>query len=199
MRIILTLFLFCLITTGASAQNVDVAVKYTTKPDLKDNNLIFYDGKQRLTWDDFKGTPNDDNTFTAALTYAGFGYGATFSDDDGDGKGTLTITVYCDFNKNGSWVKEKGRNDYILNHEQHHFDISYICTLLFIKKLKEEKYTLANYNSVIKNAYRQTASQMSSMQNQYDTETHNGLIKDKQEEWNNKIKEQLQTLSSVVQ
>jgi len=188
--------LFCFVAISISAQDISVLVNYTTSPGLKEKLLIFYDNKTKLTWDDFKASP-DDNMNAAALTDAGFGYGSTYS--SADGKGNLTITVYCDFDKKGSWVKPIGRNDYILKHEQHHFDISYICTMLFIKKLRETKFTSSNYNTLIKEAYKETTINMSSMQNQYDAETHNGLLKDKQEEWANKIDKQLQLLQAIEQ
>jgi hypothetical protein len=195
-KIIFFQLFFCFAIINASAQDISVVVKYTTDPALNDKSLIFYDNKTKLTWDDFKAIP-DDNMIAAALTDAGFGYGSSYSSNDS--KSELTITVYCDFDKKGSWVKSIGRNDYILKHEQHHFDISYICTLLFIKNLRETKFTSSNYDKLIREAYQQTAATMTSMQNQYDAETHNGILKDKQEEWANKIDKQLQSLQVIIQ
>ena len=188
--------LFCFAVISVPAQEVSVVVKYTTSPALNEKSLIFYDNNKKLIWDDFKARP-DDNMNAAALTDAGFGYGSTFS--NADGKSELTITVYCDFDEKDSWVKPIGRNDYILKHEQHHFDISYICTLLFIKKLRETKFTSSNYNKLIREAYQETAANMTSMQNQYDAETHNGILKDKQEEWSNKIDKELESMQAIKQ
>ncbi len=195
-KIILFSLFFYSIVMSVTAQNISVSVKYTTTPGLNDKSLIFYDSKTKLTWDDFKASP-DDNMVAAALTDAGFGYGSTYNSADEIAE--LTITVYCDFDKKNSWVKPIGRNDYILKHEQHHFDISYICTLLFIKKLRETKFTSSNYNNLIRDAYKETAANMTSMQNQYDMETHNGLLKDKQQEWADKIDQQLQSLQALEQ
>jgi hypothetical protein len=183
--------LFCLITISAAAQNLSAVINYTTSPNLDDKSLIFYNGKRKLNWNDFKATAND-NSEAAALTSAGLGFNETF--DYTDGKATLIVTVYCEFNPNESWVKPDGRNDYILKHEQHHFDISYINTLLFIKKLKEAKFTTTNYKQLIRDAYKEAGKKMFDMQNQYDTETHHGIIKEKQAEWSDKIDAELQSL-----
>jgi hypothetical protein len=184
------------ISLKSTAQHLAVVVNYTTSPKLSDKSLIFYDGSRKLNWSDFRGTPDASN-FGAALTDAGFGYNSSYSYSDG--KGTLTVTVYCDFNENGSWYKPEGKNDYILKHEQHHFDISYICTMKFIDSLRKLTYTTTDYHSLIGAAYRATASEMNAMQQQYDDETQHGLIKDKQEEWNNKIDKILASLNSTEQ
>ena len=191
-RYIVYCFLFCFISLKLSAQNLSVVVNYTTTPKLSDaKDLIFYDGKRKLNWSDFRASP-DDNSIAAALTDAGFGYSSSYSYSEG--KGILTITVYCDFTKDGSWVKTADKNDYILRHEQHHFDISYICTMQFIDKLRKMVLTTSDFNKLIGEAYKETAMAMSAMQNQYDTETQHGLIKDKQQEWSDKIDQQLEAL-----
>jgi hypothetical protein len=188
--------LFCLMTLSVGAQNLSVVVKYTTSPNLPDKSLIFYNGKRKLNWGDFKAVSND-NLEAAALTSAGLGFDESY--DYSDGRGTLTVTVYCYFDPEQSWVKQIGRNDYILKHEQHHFDISYINTLLFIKKLKQASFTNSNYKQLIRDFYKEAGKKMFDMQNQYDTETHHGLIKDKQAEWSDKIDQQLQSLDASEQ
>jgi hypothetical protein len=195
-RFLLFYGLVCFISIKAAAQNLSVVVNYTTAPGLSDKSLIFYDINHKLNWNDFRGTA-DANTVAAALTDAGFGYGSSYSYSDG--KGVLTVTVYCDFNKDDSWVKPVGKNDYILKHEQHHFDIAYICTMQFIDKLRKTTYTTSNYNQLIGAAYKEFATTMNAMQNQYDDETQHGLLKDKQEEWSNKIDKQMESFNAVEQ
>jgi len=195
-RYFLFLNLLLFVSVKLSAQNLSVVVDYTTSPKLSDKSLIFYDANRKLNWTDFRGVA-DANTVAAALTDAGFGYNSSYSYSDG--KGTLTITVYCDFNKNTSWFKPEGKNDYILRHEQHHFDIAYICTMQFIDRLRKGAYTTTNYHQLIGAAYKECATSMNAMQNQYDNETQHGLIKDKQQEWSDKIDKQLEALNTVQQ
>jgi hypothetical protein len=186
--------IYCLSAFGLSAQDVTAIINYTDSPDLSDKSLIFYNTNRKLTWDDFKAAP-DTNSRAAAVTSAGLGYNDKYSYSDD--KGLLTITVYCDFSPNESWVKAVGRNDYILNHEQHHFNISYINTLLFIKKLKDAHFTNDNYKTTIRDLYKDACKQMHDMQMRYDNETNNGLIKDKQAEWTDKLDKQLQQLNAT--
>jgi len=137
------------------------------------------------------------SNIASAMTSAGFGYNLGFSSLEG--KSVLNVSVFCNFNKNASWVKDEGRNDYILHHEQHHFDISYICTMEFIKKLKNAHFTSSNYQEILKNLYIETAKEMAAMQDLYDTETQHGIIKNKQQEWSDKIDKQLQALNTAEQ
>lgn len=182
----------CFVVNIAVAQKLQVKVIYTDGK--KDDALIYYSPK-KLSWNDFTGSPNMSSD-AAAITSAGFGFGAGFKRVDD--KAELTITVNCNFNKTKSWVKESGRTAYILNHEQHHFDISYISTMLFVQKLKEAHFTMDNYKTLLPSIYNQCVQNMSDLQEKYDTETSNGRIKDKQEEWNKKIATQLSSLNSAI-
>jgi hypothetical protein len=46
----------------------------------------------------------------------------------------------------------------------------------------------------LKEVYSQAVADMETLQHRYDTETHNGILKDKQAEWNKKIDDQLVSL-----
>jgi hypothetical protein len=108
-----------------------------------------------------------------------------------NGKATLSISVYCCFTKSESWMKERGKTAYILSHEQHHFDISYISTLLFIKKLQQTSFGQNDYLEQLKTIHTAAVQQMRELQRRYDEETNNGINTAKQEEWNNTIEKKL--------
>jgi hypothetical protein len=148
------------------------------------SDTIYYDLKEKLVWENFK-VNKEDGTDAAALTSSGFGFGAGLYTRNN--KGSLNINVFCYFLKPLSWYKAKSRNAYVLNHEQHHFDIAYIGANCFLSKLKAAKVTLENYNTILQNLYTEAYTYMKDLQNQYDTETRNGRLTDKQQEWNNKI------------
>ena len=126
------------------------------------------------------------------MTTSGFGFGAGLNTLNG--KGTLTINVFCYFLKSKSWYKEKHRNEYVLNHEQHHFDIAYLGTCYFVKKLKFAKFTTKNYATLLQNLYTEAYNYMSDLQDNYDDETDNGRAKAKQSDWNKIINDQLGVL-----
>ncbi len=191
------LFRFCFIallpavSLNVAAQKIQASLTVLT--DAPDNDHIIYDKQRRLTIEDFKGTP-DAGSGAVAITTSGFMFKAGYH--SANGKSVLNISVYCSFDKQTSWMKEKGKNAYILAHEQHHFDISYLGMLQFMKKVRHTKFKEDGYMQQLKDMYYETTTAMEQLQNQYDTETHNGILKDKQAEWEKKIDEELASLSS---
>jgi hypothetical protein len=187
MKILLCLLLsFCIITSVAVAQKMDTEIRYSAT--AADNNIISYTPGNTLRMEDFKGIPAE-NSAAVAITSSGFSFKAGFKSSGS--KATLIITVSCNFDKNLSWMKEHGKNDYILRHEQHHFDISYLSTLAFIKKLKQADFTINNYREQLQLLHTAAMQEMEQLQHQYDGETHNGQLKEQQQVWNRKIEERL--------
>ena len=81
------------------------------------------------------------------------------------------------FDKLKSWVKPGKESDYALRHEQNHFNVSYIATNKFVKTLKAAKFTTQNYNQLLNELYKQSMNDLQTMQNDYDGQTQNGIIK----------------------
>jgi hypothetical protein len=123
------------------------------------------------------------------LTNAGFGIKLAFHRVGNSSQ--LAIAVNCNFSKKDSWVKSGNKTDYILNHEQKHFDIAYLHTIYFIKKLKAATYTNDTYVAVIEKIYQEAATSMGTMQNQYDAETSHSRQTREQAAWDVKITELL--------
>lgn len=157
-------------------------------PSLK-SDTIYYDTHKKLNWKDFKGKPDAHNEATA-ITSSGFGYAAAMQYRNG--KTSIEIAVFCYFSKTNSWVKTE--SDYALNHEQHHFDVTYIATNRFIQKLKNATFTRNNYDSLLEKIYRENCRELEKMQNEYDGQTRNGRLKNIQAYWNEKIIKQLSLL-----
>ena len=174
------------------AQKLQVVVNYISEDPTVTKPLIFYSTATKLTWDDFKGKP-DPASNAAAITNAGIGFKMMFHSKDN--LATLNITVDCNFSKNDSWVKKGKKTDYILNHEQHHFDIAYIFAMKFIHDLQVAKYTMNDYNKTIDKIYEDTQRGLLTMQNDYDRETKNSQLTDQQELWNKKIDTQVSNIT----
>lgn len=184
MKYILTAAL--LISSFFSYSQLQTNVRWAQSRSQETKDTIYYNPADKLEWQDFKG--NADNKSRAlAITSSGFGFSAGIQYRNG--KGTLSINVYCYFSKYNSWVKEE--SDYALNHEQHHFDVSYIATCRFFEKLKTAKFTLANYNDMLSNIYNESTADLERLQNEYDGQTKNGQLKNIQAEWNRKIEKML--------
>ena len=171
-----------------NAQKLAVSAVYITNNSATNNAYISYTAERKLTWDDFKGKP-DESINAAAITMSGFGFKLLFSSSGSNA--TLGISVYCNFSKKESWVKAGKKTVYILIHEQHHFDIAFISTMQFIQKLRTANFTTSDYNKEIEKIYKESELAMSKMQNEYDKDTKNSQLTDKQEEWNRKIEDQL--------
>ncbi len=157
------------------------------------NDTISYDLNRKLDWVDFKGRP-DENSPAAAITQSGFGY--RMSMQNVKGRTNVVITVFCYFNKKGSWVKDGQDTKYALLHEQHHFDITYINTCLFIQKLREAKFNSANYASLVNQIHDECFAALNKMQNDYDGQTKNGRIGKEQSIWNKKIDQLLESVTT---
>ena len=154
-------------------------------------DTIYYNPEKKLTWRDFKGRPVSSSP-AAAITESGFGY--RMSMNSRNKKTNVVITVFCYFTKKNSWVKTGMNTDYALQHEQHHFDITYINATLFIQKLKEARLNQGNFNDLVEKIHDESFEALSKMQDEYDGQTSNGRIKQQQLIWNKKIEQQLTEL-----
>ncbi len=191
MKLAITAF-FISFSSLLVAQPLSLTIKFANRTALPGSDTIYFSSRLPQ-WPDFVGTPKTDG-IVAAMTSSGFGFDAGMHSRNN--KGVLTIGVYSFFNRSKSWVKPDKKTAYILNHEQLHFAISHIGALIFAQQLKQARFTLSNYNQLLTDIYTASYKQMSDMQNRYDSETRNGMLKDKQAEWNVRI---TTTLSSLQQ
>ena len=168
---------------GAFAQ-FSSNVYWTEQTNMPPGETIYFTSSKALTWNDFKGRP-DNSSVAAAITASGFGYKADFKSLGN--KSQLNIAVYCYFSKKNSWVKPGKTTDYILTHEQHHFNISFLAANIFLEKLKTAGITKTNYNVLLPKLYNECVALMNKMQNEYDGQTKNGQLKDVQEQWNDYV------------
>lgn len=177
--LLLALMLACRLTAQLS-----VSVVWTEQTSLPVNDVIYYDPSLKLEWNDFRGKPVL-NGNAAAVTMSGFGYAASVHALRNKGK--LDISVYCFFDKQKSWVKPGNKTDYILTHEQHHFDLSYLAAQHFIDRILKKKLTLENYENMLRQLYDESIDDMNKMQDNYDSQTKNGQDERMQEKWNKMI------------
>lgn len=185
--------IFLLLVFQTSYAQIITKVQWTENTSMPANDVIYYNPAIKLAWIDFRGKPVEGGR-TAAITMSGFGYSASMRSSGQ--KGQLDIQVYCFFNKNKSWVKPGRNTAYILNHEQHHFDVSYIAANIFIDKMQQATITNANYNNVLSRIYNECTDLMNKMQDDYDGQTKNGQEKELQEKWNNFIGNKISSITN---
>ncbi|MEO5564617.1 MAG: DUF922 domain-containing protein [Chitinophagaceae bacterium] len=145
----------------------------------KNEELIYWKDDHKLRWSDYKGK-SDPSVGAAASTATYLGIDYNFSP-----KG-LTYKITCSFSKNKSWGIHK--TEYILGHEQGHFDIAEIHARMLNKKMATYKFDRNNYKTDLRKIYEDILSEKETMQNMYDAETNHSIEKEKQSEWLKKIK-----------
>jgi hypothetical protein len=180
MKHVILSFTLLFIFFAAKAQ-LSVNVFWTEQSGLNPQEIIYYNPMKNLVWPDFKGTPGPPSA-VAAITSSGFGYKANMQSSGG--KGQINISVYCYFSKDKSWVKPGKTTAYILNHEQHHFDVSFLAAGIFMEKVKSANLTLSNCNTLLPKLYKECCEFMNKMQDDYDGQTKNGQLADQQAKWN---------------
>ena len=153
----------------------------------KNEELITWSKDKKLTWADYKGkvkTGTDAAASTA--TYLGIEYNFT-----GNG---FDYKITCSFSKTRSWGLHK--TDYILAHEQGHFDIAEIFARKLNKKMGEYKFDKDSFKDDLKIIYQSIALEKDAFQNQYDDETDHSIKKEKQAEWLKKISDLLKEFAA---
>src|ERR1700733_2217591 len=96
-----------------------------------DKDLIPWQAGHKLVWDDFRAAP-DKSSPNAALTSTAINIDYSYSDTG------FQFHLKCRFNRQTSWGKVK--TDYILSHEQGHFDVAEIFARKLFKALKEYNF-----------------------------------------------------------
>jgi len=81
-----------------------------------------------------------------------------------------------------SWVKKELADDYILAHEQLHFDITELHVRKFRKQINSVKAS-QNLGSIMDKLHHNINKELADMQNRYDTETSNSMNKETQANW----------------
>ena len=142
------------------------------------NNLIPWSASRKLTWDDFKGSP-DPNSSNAALTSTNINIEFGYNDN------SFKYAIKCNFDKNRSWVRIK--NNDVLVHEQGHFDLAEIYARKLNKVMKGYHFNVKTASTDLNLLYENVMKEHRQVQTRYDQETDYSRNKPKQEEWLKKI------------
>ena len=152
----------------------------------KSEELIRWNENQKLTWADYKGKPKENSDAAASTaTYLGFEFNV--------GKDGFNYKITCTFSKTKSWGLHK--TDYILTHEQGHFDIAEIFARKLNKMMRGYKFDKNSFKEDLRTIYESIALEKDTFQNQYDEETNHSIKREKQAEWLTKISNQLKELA----
>lgn len=144
---------------------------------------ILWEKDRRLTWEDFKGTPN--NNRAAAITASGLTY--RFSTVKKDNQVVrVDFKVSSFFYPQKSWYIPAICDSITLKHEQLHFDITEVFAEKFRKRLAKTTFT-NNVKAEVKIIYDEINVALQKFQNKYDLETDFSRNRENQANWNQKI------------
>lgn len=152
---------------------------------------IAWISSRKLTWADFKAAPKT-STSAVALTTSGitFGYSVEVLDNAIVG---FKTEVFSHFYPEKSWVIKEDATDYILAHEQLHFDI----TELYVRKLRQAISELKVSNSIrsqLKALHNQVNEKLNKTQKTYDAQSNHSINRKAQQEWEELIALELKKL-----
>lgn len=148
----------------------------------EEGDVIKWQDSKRLTWNDFKATPvKMGSTAAMTTTHLGFSYSMV--------NGKITYNITCWFEKERSWGLIK--NDWILKHEQGHFDIAEIFARKLNKEISQYQFNKTTFQKDLDNIYKSVMDGKDKFQQKYDDETDYSRNKTKQEDWLKKIETEL--------
>lgn len=150
------------------------------------SSAIIWNDTTKLTWSDFKAKAIP-NAAEAAMTASSM----EFSYNTKNSK--IFWNVKVKFFPFLSWTKTAEQSDYILKHEQLHFDITELYARLLRKRLAENIHSskdIQQLRAINKNILREWQNE----QDKYDRETNHSINKAKQIEWNLSIQNRLNAL-----
>jgi hypothetical protein len=182
--LIVTSFFFFSSFVKKEKKSITMQVVYDSTAFAKSKDTVLYSLQKKLSWLDFKTTPPL-NVNTVANSSVGFKFNAGIRNKNDDIVVIVKISSF--FIRSKSWGKDKNKTDYILKHEQKHFDLSRYGAELFRRSIALQKLTENNINQCLQNAYSESWNTYVQLQAQYDKETNHSINKAKQEIWNIKI------------
>lgn len=171
-----------------------ITAKIYRVPDFrKYEKEIDWTANRKLTWEDFKGSPESvSNLNIGAQTYCGFGFQTNYVTVFTKAKIFVRNTFTC----NLSWVRpdQRDRAD-LLEHEQGHFDLCEVYARQLREKLQEKRLTVFNLNTEANAIFQDVYALYLDRQELYEKETNHGLDRQKQIEWARTIGDELNELS----
>ncbi|HEX9513592.1 MAG TPA: hypothetical protein VF939_24040 [Puia sp.] len=169
---------------GGPSIHIDAEIK----AEVQDSERIAYSPLRPLTLDDFIGNP-DDLSRAAAITYSGLD--VKYNTEALYGQIKVMVTIVPFFDKTRSWCRATSRNKKTLLHEQQHFNITAIKACELVASIKNYSFTMTGYMKELEQLYRQKEKEIAQWQEQYDQETHHGLIAAAQDKWVTRIQDSI--------
>ncbi|MDT0645262.1 DUF922 domain-containing protein [Zunongwangia sp. F260] len=150
-----------------------------------------------LTWEDFRGKPSFSSAYKAS-TNSGISIGWSLS-ESGNKVVLVGYDVKANFYPDISWKKDNiVKKDFILAHEQLHFDISELHARKLRKALAEYEGG-RNVQKELTAIYRKYEQERSNMQNAFDAESDHSRIEQEELKWRDFVQKELEKYNAYAQ
>ncbi|RZA03634.1 MAG: hypothetical protein EOP47_02250 [Sphingobacteriaceae bacterium] len=171
-----------------------IKFSFTNYTEPTEGDTIYYSSSRPITWADFQSSYKYVKTASASVM-PGFGYEIYQEVVSGIINVNVQLKVYLP--KSACWADSYGRDAYALNHEQRHFDIAKIIAEQYKQKILTNNLTPDNYEAFILMQYLDSYRDMDKMQKAYDKETSHSRNSTAQQEWNERIDNELKKYSVI--
>jgi uncharacterized protein DUF922 len=172
-------------STAAAAQDPPAA-----------DEVIVWSAARKLDWKDFKGKPAA-GTLGGALSAISHDYAAGCRDD------ALQVRVQTIFMPRQSWVTYRIASSGLasrvgLVHEQIHFDLAEVYARRIRKMFRELRDPCPRSDAELMGMAERVLKEHWTAQRRYDTETENGQLERRQNDWQKKIDGELAALAQFA-
>lgn len=149
---------------------------------------IFWEKNRKLEWADFQSGAKPNGSKTAATTFCGISYLLNSSTKKFSSK---QVKIQSFFVPSTSWAHPEHKTDNVLMHEQSHFDIAELFARRFRKIISDKSLDVKS----LQKYYERIYDDYKAYQQDYETVTNHGRIRDKQLEYSQKIDKEIKDLS----
>jgi predicted secreted Zn-dependent protease len=152
-------------------------------------DALTWSASRKLTWSDYKTSPNPKSDAAATTS-------TSLSIDYHISGSQFSYTIKSWFSRSRSWGRHK--TDYILSHEQGHFDIAEIYARKLNQRMSTYQFNKNSYQKELNRIYNEVADEKAAVQQQYDRETRHSIDEVRQAEWLKKISRMLEELKDFA-
>lgn len=153
-------------------------IPFTALAQEEIEEYLRWNASRKLTWADYKASPDPNSDAAASTT-------TSLSIEYNIGSSGFSYKIKSRFSKTRSWVLHK--TDYILSHEQGHFDLAEVFARKLHKQMSEYVFNKKTYQIDLDKIYKTITEEKTKMQDDYDRETRHSINKEKQADWLKKI------------
>lgn len=156
---------------------------------------ILWDSARPLTWADFRGQAPGSSASTSrvAMTYSSIAL-----DFEPLSETSYSIHVNCTMEPARSWVYQDKKDEYILRHEQYHFNITECAARKMRKEISGTKFSMKNLQQKIKAIHTSNMEALKAMQDQYDADSRHSINHEEQKKWEEKIDKLMASLEDYA-